>query len=132
MSEGRIVTLSQKAAAVTLMCFSRTNVKKGMTRLKGRLDEKLDAFRASKVISWKSNEDGTIEPAQVVPETGPGWEDFRIVGNVITLTKAEAEHLQESFEEIINKDGFPAAWARGVLEVEDILNGCIAEVKEPK
>lgn len=128
--DGRLIHLSTKAAAVTLMCFNKTSVKKGMTRLKGRLDEKLDTFRAAKVVSWKSTEDGRAEPAQVVPETGPGCDDFRVVGGGITMTKAEAEHLKEAFDEILEKDGFPASWARGVIEVEDCLKACTAEIAE--
>ena len=128
--DGRLITLSTKAAAVTLMCFNKTSVKKGMTRLKGRLDEKLDAFRAPKVVSWKTTEDGGVEPNQVVPETGPGCDDFRVVSNGIHMTVAEAEHLREAFDEILEKDGFPASWARGVIEMEDHFLACTAEVSK--
>jgi hypothetical protein len=120
MSNKLQVHLSTMGAGVLLMCYGKTAVKKGMVRLKAGIDEKLDALRAPEQVQTNVLKDGKPELLDV-PETGPGYERHRVVNGPLILTEAEADHLKEAYDEILDKDGFPPKWARGVLEVEKAL-----------
>jgi hypothetical protein len=109
------------------MCYSKNAIKKGMVRLKAQIDEKLDALRAPKKVQMNTINTQTGELTYVeVKETGPGYDDFDIQAGPMSLSKEEANHLKEAYNDILEKDGFPAGWARGVLEVETALEAWTA------
>jgi len=124
----RQVHLSKKGAAVLLMCFGKSAVKKGLVRLKAGIDEKLDALRGVKRARLDALDATTGELQYIeIKDTGPGYDDFDVQAGPMALSKEEANHLKESYNEILDKDGFPAGWSRGVLEVEEAINAWTAE-----
>lgn len=124
--EGRQVHLSTHAAAVLITVFESTKVTLGNMNMKAGIAEKIDATLKGPIVkTWSApaeGEAGEAKPHHVVPETGAGYDEYRIVAGPLTLTKAEAEHVKETFDSMMDpKKGFPAKLARGVLELNQAL-----------
>ena len=121
------VHLSKKAAAALLMCYGKTTVKKGLVHPKAQIDVKLDIFRApQRVQTNQVDKDGAIKFIEM-QDTGPGCDEYDVQAGALTLSKEEANHLKEAYDEILSKDGFPPKWARGILEVENAILSWTAE-----
>jgi hypothetical protein len=99
-------------------------------QLKSGIAEKIDAtLKGPMIQSWDMSDVDNPTPAMTVPETGAGYEQYRIMAGSLKLTEAEAEHIQENFDSILKDKGFPAKMASGVLEVSKALLAWGATVK---
>lgn len=126
------VHLSQHAAAVLITAFEKTKVTLGTMQLKSGIAKKLDTLKGPMVQSWNMEDPEKPIPAMTVPETGPGFEQYRIMGGPLSLTKNEADHIKENFDSIMEDGaaGFPSKMASGVFGAYEALNAWTATVKE--
>jgi hypothetical protein len=118
--------LSPAAATVLLLTFERSPTTFDILLLKAQLGKKLGVFKAPQIASWtRPDLTDKFEPV-FVPETGCGYEAYRVIGGKLSLTKLEAEHLETHFTAILKDKGFPSKLAEGVLEVRQALQAWLA------
>jgi hypothetical protein len=129
MSE-RQVHLSQHAAGVIQVAFEKTQVTLGTMQLKSGIAAKIDKLKGPMVQSWDMSDPERPVPAMTVPETGPGYEQYRITGGPLALTPEEAKHIKENFDSIMEDKGFPAKMASGVYEANAALMAWTADIVE--
>lgn len=132
MSDGLQVHLSQHAAAVLITAFEKTKVTLGTMQLKSGIARKIDILKGPMVQSWDMSDPEKPVPGMTIPETGPEFEQYRIMGGPLALSKAEAEHIKENFDSIMGEGGagFPAKMASGVFGAFEALNAWTATVTE--
>lgn len=128
MTDERLVKLSQHATAVLMAAFEKTQVTLGTMQLKSGIALKLDTLKGPMIQSWDMSDPENPKPGMTVPETGPGYEQYRITGGGLSLTADEAKHLKENFDSIMEDKGFPSKLASGVYEANEALAAWTATV----
>ena len=119
-------TVSHSALKVLWACFKVVKIKTGMAALKAEIGGQLES-NMEPISYIERKEDGTMEE-KFLPSSGPGEERWSWVKEgTLNLTKAQAQHLRESYNKILSGEGFPAEQYKGVAEVEDLLTKWIAD-----
>lgn len=108
------------AGGVLVLSFEFTGVKSDTIDIKASIAKKLNAIKAPKVMTWGVDKEGNNIPIEV-PETGPGYEDYRLITGTVGLNASEAKHVRRNFDDILKDKGIPAKFAEGVYDVDAAL-----------
>jgi hypothetical protein len=115
---------------VLWLCFTESPVKKGLIELKAGIQTELELHKRPKKGSLTVDRSMNVTLIDI-PNTGAGYDDWDWEDKaMVDLEKAGGNHLKESFDRLLEKDGIPATLASGVQEVSQALLAWTAE--QPK